>query len=336
MDPESPAFDTSEGDWLGYRGLIDSELSPLLDRHKFGRYLEDPDLPGQASQAHWRDHVRGYWAGTDAHDIEVRSGDGRLDGVLLFKLSRWDTDHFGYPVVIVDSIILRENGYASRLKTAGELLDKLGRRLRSQKIRFASIRIPALDLASVHALEKRGFEYIESWIYNKFDLRKLEKPARPARPLRLATPADEAAMIAYSQGAFDTQRFHADGRIDRRKADSLYVKWIKTTFRDPLQKTLVMEVENKPAAFMTYYQNDLRGRFGLRFVLWKMALLDPALRGKGLGAVFFDSLLRRHREEGFDIVDSGLSMRNIASLNLHNKCGFKTISTVLTFHKWLG
>lgn len=315
--------------------MIDSELSPLLDRHKFGRYLEDPDLPSQASQAHLLDHVRRYQGGTEAQCIETRSQAGQIAGILLFKLSRWDADHFGYPVVIVDSIILRENDYEARLKSAGEILDKLQEWLRSRNIRFASIRIPALDLAVIHGLEKRGFEYIESWIFNKYDLRKLDKPLQSPCPLRLKTPADESAMIAYSQGAFDTQRFHADGRIDRQKADSLYVKWIKTSFRDPLQKTIVMELEGKPAAFMTYYQNDLHTRFGLRFAMWKMALLDPACRGKGLGALFFNSLLQHHREEGLDIVDSGLSMRNIISLNLHNKCGFKTISTVLTFHKWL-
>lgn len=280
-------------------------------------------------------HVRDYLGADQAQCIETRSPAGQIAGILLFKLSRWDTDHFGYPVVIVDSIILRENDYEARLESAGEILDKLHQWLNSRHVRFASIRIPALDLAVIHGLEKRGFEYIESWIFNKYDLRKLEDPLQPPPSLRLAKPNDEPAMIAYSKGAFDTQRFHADGRIDRRKADSLYTKWIETSFRDPLQKTLVMELEGKPAAFMTYHQNDLHARFGLRFAMWKMALLDPARRGKGLGALFVNSLLHHHRKEGLDIVDSGLSMRNVVSLNLHNKCGFKTISTVLTFHKWL-
>jgi L-amino acid N-acyltransferase YncA len=87
---------------------------------------------------------------------------------------------------------------------------------------------------------------------------------------------------------------------------------------------------------MVYFPSDLTEFFGIRAAMWRMALLDPSRRGKGLGTGFFQSLVAYHGQEGLDIVDSGVSMRNLASLNLHNKCGFKVSSTLLTFHKWLG
>jgi L-amino acid N-acyltransferase YncA len=97
----------------------------------------------------------------------------------------------------------------------------------------------------------------------------------------------------------------------------------------------VHDIDGKPVAFMSYYQSDLSGFFGLRFAMWKMALIAPQCRGAGLGARFFKSLLHYHRTEGLDIVDSGLSMRNTASVNLHNKSGFKRICTLETLDRWL-
>jgi len=97
----------------------------------------------------------------------------------------------------------------------------------------------------------------------------------------------------------------------------------------------VLELENKPAAFMIYWENDLRQYFGRQFIIWKMVLLDPANRGKGLGTDFYAALKHQHHSDGFDVIESGLSIRNRASLNLCSKVGFKSGSSLVTFHKWL-
>ena len=86
---------------------------------------------------------------------------------------------------------------------------------------------------------------------------------------------------------------------------------------------------------MIYFINDMEKPFNLKFAMWKMALIDPEMRGKKIGLKFFKSLLFYHKQEGLDVVDSGLSLRNLASLNLHNKIGFKVIFTQVTLHKWL-
>ena len=202
------------------------------------------------------------------------------------------------------------------------------------KVRFTVMKAPALDLPVVNACEEHGFRYIETWIYNSFNLRKVETLPPPKRKLRFADITDSESMIACSHNAFDTQRFHADYHIPRERADSLYRKWIKSAFDNPLQKTLVIDQHNKPVAFMTYYVVDRASQLDFRYAQWKMALIDSNLRGKGLGYEFFVALLYHHRDEGLDIVDSGLSMRNLTSLNLHNRIGFKIISTIVTLHRW--
>ena len=193
----------------------------------------------------------------------------------------------------------------------------------------------SLDLSVINALEDVGFNFIESWIYNKYNLQKLKPKSQKLLNLREANIKDLDYMIEFSKGAFATQRFHADKNISTEKAESLYVKWIKTSFESNNQKTLVYDHNNTPSAFMTYYLSDLTKDFNLHFAMWKMALLNPEIRGIGIGALFFDSLFDYHRKEGCDFVDSGLSLRNIASLNLHNKINFKTISSTTSLHLWV-
>jgi GNAT superfamily N-acetyltransferase len=204
-----------------------------------------------------------------------------------------------------------------------------------RSIRLVVAKAASLDLPLIGAYEQWGFRYVETWIYNRFNLNRVSIHNRPDMALRVADRADKEQLLAYSHGAFDTHRFHADTRIARERAESLYLKWIETAFEDPRQTILVHDHDGKPAAAMIYYSNDYRAQFGLRYVQWKMALVDPAVRGKGIGFNFFVALLYHHRAEEFDVVDSGLTIRNLTSLNLHNRIQFKVISTIVTLHKWI-
>ena len=315
--------------------LNKAELESLIHLYTYGRYCEDISLPLESSQRLTMDRLLHLTNEANIQVIESYSLSGELLGTLVFRLSQWDTEHFGYNVCIIEAIILKRLGYEQEFEISEILVEKFLAWCESEKMRFISIKVPSLDLPVVHSLERWGFHYIENWIYNKYDLTKLDSLSKPPYQLRLARSIDFDLMVDFSRDAFSTQRFHADAHIAHDKADSLYEKWIQTAFNDPNQKVLVLDIKHRPAAFMIYYSSDLREYFGLQFAMWKMALLDPMNRSKGLGADFFIACLHYHREEGLDVVDSGLSIRNLASLNLHIKLNFKVTSTLVTLHKWL-
>ena len=314
--------------------INNDELRSLIKEYKYGRYCEDRSLPIESSRSFLLNHHQQYLLRDDTKCVTALSTSGQLQGLLEFRLSQWDTEHFGYNVAIIDSILTKKLNYEQEMYIANSLLEKFLVWCQSRKIRFVSVRIPFQDLPVIHSLEHYGFHFIESWIYNKYDLNKLGVYEKTQYELRLAQPDDCDIMIYYSKEAFATQRFHADPNISYQKADSLYKKWILTAFRDPNQYILALDIENKPVAFMIYYKSDLREYFGSKFAMWKMALLDSNCRSRGIGTNFFKAVLYYHKKEGLDIVDSGLSIRNLASLNLHNKLNFKIITTVVTFHKW--
>lgn len=313
----------------------DADLDALVGTCKSGRYLEDAGLPPEGARRLVCENLRQLSTRSKSGTITAGSADGPLDGILLFRLSDWDSAHFGFPVATIDAFVVRPSDHRHELETARGMLAEFSSWCASEKIRFVSTRIPALDLSVIHALEESGFHYIESWVYNTLDLSR-ELPGEEALSgLRLAVPADKATMLEYSKEAFATQRFHADANFDPEKADSLYRKWIDSAFEDTTQRIAVFGSDGKPKAFMVYFHSDLREFVGKKFAMWKMALLDPSSRGRGLGTRFFGALARHHRNEGMDAIDSGLSLRNLASLNLHNKNRFKIVSTMITFHRWV-
>ena len=309
-------------------------LEALISKYNYGRYCEDRSLPLEQSQRLVIDRLLTLITQPGLQSIATYSLSEELLGFLLFRLSEWDSEHFGYNVVIIESIITKSLNYEQELEIVDMLIEKFLTWCETSKIRFASTRIPSLNLPVIHGLERWGFHYIENWIFNKFDLSKLNGFIKQPLSLRIARQNDLDCMLDYSRDAFSTQRFHADAHITSNQANSLYEKWILTAFNDPNQEILVCDIENKPAALMIYYRSDLQQYFGLRFAMWKMALLDPQNRSKGLGTDFFVALMYHHHEEGLDVVDSGLTIRNIASLNLHIKLNFKVINTLVTFHRW--
>jgi len=311
------------------------ELESLIRQYKYGRYCEDISLPLESSHRLIMDRLLRQTTEASTQVIEAYSLSEELIGTLFFRKSQWDTEHFGYNVAIIEAIILKRLGYEQELAISEILVEKFLAWCEAEKMHFISAKIPSLDIPVIHSLECRGFHYIENYIENKYDLSRLDSLSKPPYQLRLAQSSDFDLMIDFSRDAFSTQRFHADAHIARDKANSLYEKWIQTAFSDPNQKVLVLDTKNKPVAFMIYYLSDLREYFGLQFAMWKMALLDPMNRAKGIGTGFFIACMYYHREEGLDVVDSGLTIRNLASLNLHNKLNFKITSTLVTMHKWL-
>jgi L-amino acid N-acyltransferase YncA len=318
---------------IGFRPTA-AQLTPLLAVYRYGRYGENYRLPPERSRGHERRLLEQALARPETMTVAVMAGE-RLDGLLVGRYSAWDSEHFGYGVAVIDGIYLPEGGYERDRGVAEQLVGGFEAWCRGQGVRFASIRLSSLQLPAIHALEQAGFRYIESYIYNVFDLDRLGEPNGPLPTLRLARPEDEAIMMSYASGAFATQRFHADPRVAPDKAEGLYRKWIASAFADPSRQTLVMEDNGRPVAFMVYRAEYYRDTLGLRSASLNMAVLDPENRGKCTCTLFYQALLHHYRREGFDIVESGLTLRNQASLNWHNRIGFRIVSTQVTFHRWL-
>ncbi len=310
------------------------KLSELFNYNKYGRYFEDTELPFDKTVQYTVDCILKLIS--EKHAVyRIRNSPTRIEGMIVFRKSPWDTEHFKKNTAIIDSILVNQEDQHKRKEIAASLIEKFLQWCKQETIQFVVAKVPSLDLVSINEFLHSGFDFIESWIFNKIDLRKCKINDDSLLPLRLAKESDLAYMLEYSKDAYITQRFHADHHIRYDQAEGLYEKWIRNSIHDANQKILVYDHNGTPSAFMTYYVLDLNKYYNLKFAMWKMALISPLLRGQGVGKAFFYSLFDHHLKEGLDIVDSGLSLRNIVSLNTHNKVNFKVVSTLVTLHLWM-
>jgi hypothetical protein len=268
------------------KNISSSDIEKVIAGYRYGRYLEDRSLDREASRRLVEDKINEYVQRDDTDYVVEHAGQEEIQGLLLFKLSPWDTEHFGIKTSLIEYVLVREPEYEARISIANRLLLKYQAWCELNKIRFVFVKISSSDLPVLHAFEKNGFCFMENWIFNKYDLTNLDTRSQQSFDLRLMKPSDLDPMLSYSRGALTTHRFHADSYIPLEKAETLYEKWILTAFHDPHQKILVYESHNRPVAFMIYHPYDLRSYFNLRFAMWKMALMDPRLKEKGSAIIF--------------------------------------------------
>jgi len=311
---------------------------PLIEREqaakagKYGRYFEDRDFSIESARLILTDQLTKLVSNPDGVVVTAQVAN-QIVGVAVLRKSLWDTEHFGFGMAVLEHVIPFAEDEAKRKEITKHLLSAVNSWLEENDIHFISSRIPSLDLAVIQGAEEMGFRFIESWVYSKFKLKDFVKPDHIPN-LRYAKEEDKELMLKYSKGAFSTQRFHADTRFSKQKADDLYEKWVSSAFEDKNQKIAVLDVDGAPSAFMIYYEQTKLGVEANKYTMWKFTVINPDMRGKGVGKIFFDALKAHHAQEGSEFIESGVSLRNLPSMNLHNGLNFKLISSLTTLHKW--
>ncbi len=321
-------------DVIEFQDEYRSKIGALASKYRYGRYCcANSALPIDSSRRYVTDQIIEYCT-KGSNMCWVIEKDTIIQGLLGIRKSAWDTEIFGFNVAVLDYLISRSMDYKDELSVKNRLLEQCAQWCRQQDISFITARADSLDLSSIHALEKHSFQYIETTITNSYDIHDMHNNAKSNYLVRSICSNEIDEIADLTKGAFPLHRFSADPRFSKRNVEELYRKWVTDCYKKDDCHIVVMDIDNNPAGFFIYSVKNLTRYFGSRFAMWQLAALSPPFQGKGLGYQLFLSTIN-YLSDSVDIVDSGLTIRNITSLNLHNKLGFKTISSAVTFHKWL-
>lgn len=135
---------------------------------------------------------------------------------------------------------------------------------------------------------------------------------------RLATTADAAAIAAiYNEGIADRI---ATFETEPRTAEQLATQIAEKGDRFP---TVVVEREGQVVAWAG--AGAYRTRSAYAGVAEHSVYVARAARGSGAGRAALDALCRTYAERGFWKIVSRIFPENVASLVLHERCGFRVV-----------
>ena len=135
---------------------------------------------------------------------------------------------------------------------------------------------------------------------------------------RLATPADAVAIAAiYNEGIADRI---ATFETEPRTRDQIAAQLADKGDRFP---TVVAERDGRIVAWAS--AGAYRNRPAYAGVAEHSVYVARAARGTGAGRAVLDALCRAYTERGFWKIVSRIFPENVASLALHERCGFRVV-----------
>lgn len=250
-------------------------------------------------------------------DVKLCAG----GAALYFKHLEWDTEFFGRDSFILDAA-------KSRIKPCGEIIGLFDKTF---KDRFVTIKLDsACGKGILDFMQKLGFKYIETEITLKYCSMPARggKRAKPAGRIKILELKENKGLPYKELGSsFDKTRFHSDANIPTRKADELWIKYIKNYKITPLQRMFIARVGEKAAGTILVSEDKKKKEATLFFV----AVLND-FRNMGIGSRLIKYAAGKY--SGVEIFTE-TQISNKAALNFYIRNGFSEIKNVKTIlHRW--
>jgi ribosomal protein S18 acetylase RimI-like enzyme len=253
-----------------------------------------------------------------------------LLGILVFEDAPWETRILERKVAKLSFIAGDKRlSYDALVSVAGNLLAQLDDRMMKDAYKMISVRVPESSAGLIHALEQNGFRFIEVLMTFRHGLTNLDDfPESHLVRASQKSDIDEICNVAFN--SFSFSRFHADPSIDPAQANLSRAEWVRKACEGSADEVFVAIDNNTIAGFITCRilsdgGNEARGIIDLTAVL-------PQFRGRGIGG----SLVKRAQQyfKGkAKSVSVGTQSKNIPSIGLYQKLGFRPVASEVTLHK---
>lgn len=190
---------------------------------------------------------------------------------------------------------------------------------------FATAKVPAADIVSVHELEVLGFRWIETALTLDAELAGADSPLA-----RFARPADREAVERIAGSAFRFSRFHLDPRLPRELAHKVKAAWAGNWFAGGRGDGMVV-AEDRGA---------LAGFLQLRWAPEARLVIDLIAVGEGHERKGLARAMIRHaalhgtgdgrRPRG---MLAGTQAANVPSMRLYESLGFRLREAKVVLHR---
>ncbi|MBI5118176.1 GNAT family N-acetyltransferase [Candidatus Poribacteria bacterium] len=290
---------------------------------------EIESLVGQSSSGRGREALMKRIAQDPSSPLLYREND-TLVGILVFEEAPWESRILERKVAKLSFIRGDKRlSYDALVSAARNLLAQLDDRMMEGGFKMISVRVSERSAGLIHALEQNGFRFIEVLLTFRHDLKDLDDFG-DSHFIRASNKGDIEEVCAVAFNSFSFSRFHSDPLIAPAQANLSRAEWVRKACEGSADEVFVAVEDNTIAGFITCRilsngGNDARGIIDLTAVL-------PQFRGRGIGS----SLVKRAQlyfRGKAEAVSVGTQSKNIPSIGLYQKLGFRPVSSEVTLHK---
>lgn len=267
--------------------------------------------------------------------VGVQSKEG-LEAFARYRHLEWDTDCFGFKVAKLDDL-----GWSSP-EALNALLTEMTQRAADDGVRLLSVRVGFGDYALTGLLEKHGFSLVD--VMNVFGGgRELIPDERRAEVTGVAfeengqwSVRDVEAVKKLSIGMLAHGRVGNDPVFRQSAKDKFYGRMAESFAGANGAWTCTARSEGEVVGFVLGSPDDELTSVvdgGLGYL--SMIAVDASMRGRGVGNALFDRFLKGFsRDVGY--IEIATQAHNYPALNLYSASGLGLVSSIATFHLWLG
>ena len=236
------------------------------------------------------------------------------------KKVSWDHKALGYPVASIDVIKVDDEGRADEeFKRFNDWLDQ-------EEIKLVSCRLPHDEMRTIMFLENQRFKFIEMVLHPIIHIIESKPSGNRDLVVDAVGPHEIDLVASMAESAFGYERYHIDPRVNSSSADVRYGSWVKSV---PYQKSQILVKISD--------HEDILGFFIIERVsddvfYWHLTALNPEFTGKGLGMGVWSAVLLYCKELGAKSIQTTISARNSAVLNIYSRLSSRFGPPEVTLH----
>jgi GNAT superfamily N-acetyltransferase len=203
---------------------------------------------------------------------------------------------------------------------------------REEDVRFLIARCSTRDLPAAQAMERSGFEIMDTLVYYALSLDGTLPGDTGSTPIRELRVGEESLVREVAGKAFQGYlgHYHADPRLDRRQCDEAYVDWAHQSClsKEVADAVLVADLDGAIAGFATLRCNSEAEGEGVLFGV------APEAQGRGIYRSLMVNAMKWCQAQGRQRMVVSTQITNIAVQKVWSRLGFEPSVSYYTFHKW--
>jgi GNAT superfamily N-acetyltransferase len=203
---------------------------------------------------------------------------------------------------------------------------------RDESVGFLIARCSTRDLPAAQAMERSGFELMDTLVYYALDLDAKLPNDTGSIPIRDVRAGEESQVREVASKAFQGYlgHYHADPRLNRAQCDEAYVDWAHRSClsKEVADAVLVADLDGAVAGFATLRLNsDVEGEG----VLFGVA---PEAQGRGIYRSLMVTAMKWCQARGRKRMVVSTQITNLAVQKVWSRLRFEPSVSYYTFHKW--